>query len=401
MDKLDENIKNILTKEIDKPQSYYNTIRYALDNKQANKRDIFHKGFNFVKVAITGCLTIVLTTGIVFAAKEVYKNIWKEPEKVDGFYGENGEYNEDEEYGIWHSKNIDISSKNVISEDEARIKFNKIFKKFGYEGEVIKLIELIDNPSDDGLFYRATTENKFMLELDAKDTRNFKIFTDIAYKDIDKYRGTQEEIEKTIENICKKYEYDLSKYNHKEIKFNIAQSVFEESLLKHTYVENSPDNANIWEVKYNKEYNGVINKYEEITIGIVPEINELYYLIYTDKAPENTDIVVDKEKAKEIAIEKEKQLNIGYNIKDTSVELDIVKINGYAHIRENNFKQYYEQTHTANYPLDKIQYYRVEERIRQVWKITLEFEQSKNSKYKETSFTYFIDATTGEVVGGM
>lgn len=28
--------------------------------------------------------------------------------------------------------------------------------------------ELIDNPSDTSLFYRATTENKFLIDLDAK-----------------------------------------------------------------------------------------------------------------------------------------------------------------------------------------------------------------------------------------
>lgn len=44
-------------------------------------------------------------------------------------------------------------------------------------------------------------------------------------------------------------------------------------------------------------------------------------------------------------------------------------------------------------------YYRVEERIRKVWKVKLEFEKSKNLLYEENSFTYFIDATTDYIVG--
>lgn len=397
MDELDRKLFNDLSEQVEIPIRCEYVIKNALKNgKRKNKNTIK----NTVLVAARTCGVIFLTSGIVFATTKIYENVWKEPEKVDSFYGDNYEYNENELYGIGHSKNIDISKQNAITKETAKIRFEEILKKFGYENEKIISIELADTPADDSLLYRATTENKFLIDIDAKDHRNFKIFTDIAYKDIDKCRGTQEEVEKVVEDICKKYGYDLSKYNHKETTFNIAESVFEESLINNTYIENSPDNANIWRVKYNKEYNGVVNKYEEITVGIVPEINELYYFIYTNKAPENTDIVINKEKAKEIAVAKENKLNIGYNIKDISVELDIVKMNGYAHIRENNFKQYYEQTHTANYPLDKIQYYRVEERVRQVWRVKLKFEQTNNSKYNEDSFTYFIDTATGEVVGG-
>lgn len=398
MDELDRKLFNDLSEQVEVPIRCEYVIKNALKNGKNKSKNTIR---NIILIIARACGVIFITSGIVFASAKIYENVWREPEKVDSFYGDNYEYNENEIYGIGHSKDIDISKQNAITKEEAKIKFEEILKKFGYENEKIISIELADNPADDSLLYRATTENKFLLDIDAKDPRNFKIFTDIAYKDIDKCRGTQEKVEKVVEDICKKYGYELSKYNHKEITFNIAASVFEKSLTNNTYIEPSPDDANIWRVKYNKEYNGVVNKYEEITVGIIPEINELYYFIYTNKAPENTDIVIDKEKAKEIAVTKENKLNIGYNIKNTNVELDIVKMNGYAHIRENNFKQYYEQTHTANYPLDKIQYYRVEDRIRQVWRVQLKFEQQNNSEYNEDSFTYFIDATTGEVIGGI
>lgn len=397
MDKLDRKLFNDLSEKVEIPIRCEYVIKNALKNGKSKSKN---KIKNIILVLARTCAAIFLTSGIVFASAKIYENVWKEPKKVDSFYGDNYEYNENELYGIGHSKDIDISKQNAITKEEAKTKFEEILKKFGYENEKIISIELADNPSDDSLFYRATTENKFLLDIDAKDTRNFKIFTDIAYKDIDNYRGTQEEVEKVAEEICRKYGYDLSQYNHKEITFNIAESVFEKSLTNNTYIEPSPDDANIWRVKYNKEYNGVVNNYEEITIGIVPEINELYYFIYTNKAPENTDIVIDKEKAKEIAIEKENKLNIGYNIKNTSVELDIVKMNGNAYLRENDFEHYYESSNTENYPLNKLLYYRVEEKVRQVWRVKLEFEQTNDSKYNEYSFTYFIDTSTGEVVGG-
>lgn len=398
MDELDKKLFNDLSEKVEVPIRCEYIIKNALKNGKRNNKNTIR---NIILIVARACGAIFITSGIVFASAKIYENVWKKPEKVDSFYGDNYEYNENELYGIGHSKDIDISKQNAITKDKAKIKFEEILKKFGYENEKIISIELIDNPSDDSLFYRATTENKFLLDIDAKDTRNFKIFTDIAYKDIDNYRGTQEKVEKVIEEICKKYGYDLSKYSHKEVSFNISQSAFENNLQKHISIENSPKDANIWQIIYNTEYNGVVNKFEEISVGIVPGINQLEHFSYTDKAPENIDIVVDKEKAKEIAVAKENKLNIGHNIKDISVELDIVKMNGNAHLRENDFEHYYESSTTENYPLNKLLYYRVEEKVRQVWRVKLEFEQTNNSKYNEYSFTYFIDTATGEVVGGM
>ena len=381
MDELDKKLFDDLSKKDEVPIRCEYIIRKALNDEKKKYRLSIK---NIVLIIARVFAVIFITSGVVFATTKIYENIWKEPEKVESFYGISGEYIENEEYGIWHSKDIDISKENAITKDEARIKFNEILKKFGYENEKIKSIELIDNPSDDSLFYRATTENKFLLDIDAKDTRNFKIFTDVAYKDINNYRGTEEQIKNIAMDFCQKYGYDLSKYTHMEIKYND---------------ENSKD-ANIWSIKYNKEYNGVVNIYEEITIGIIPEINELYYFIYTDKAPENTEIVIEEQKAKEIALAKEKKLNIGYNIKNIETKLDIVKINGYAYLRENDFEHYYKSRTIPLYPIEELKYYRVEEKIRQVWRVRLEFEKSKKLSYEEDSFTYFIDITTGEIVGG-
>ena len=75
-------------------------------------------------------------------------------------------------------------------------------------------------------------------------------------------------------------------------------------------------------------------------------------------------------------------------------------MNDYAYLRENNFEHYYESRTTPNYPMEKLLYYRVEDKIRQIWRVKLEFEQTNNSKYNEDSFTYFVDTATGEIIGG-
>ena len=363
MDELDKKLFNDLSEKIGVPIRCEYIIRNALKNEELTKR----KKIEIIVIKVARVFgVLLLTAGTAFASTKIYENIWKTPEKIENFYGAHGE---------WYSNDINVNEKKAITEDEAREKFNEILNKFGYKNETIKSIELIDNPSDDGLFYRATTQNEFLLDLDAKNTENFKLFTNIAYKNIGEYRGTQKEIENEVNNICKKYGYDLSKYNSKEVSFNISESVYDKNIY-----ENAPEYANIWQIKYNKEYNGVVNKYEELTIGIIPEINEIYYFIYTNKSPENIDIVVNEQQAKNIALLKEKELNIGYNIKNVETKMDIVKMNGYAYLRENDFKKYYEQRFTERYPVDKLEYYRVEERIRQVWRVKLEFETPKEDR---------------------
>ena len=89
-----------------------------------------------------------------------------------------------------------------------------------------------------------------------------------------------------------------------------------------------------------------------------------------------------------------------HNIKNIVINLDIVKMNGYEYLRENDFEHYYESRTIPLYPIEKLEYYRVEEKIRKVWKVKLEFEKNKDLSYQEDSFTYFVDTTTGEIVGG-
>ena len=382
MDELDKKLFNDLSEKVEIPVKCEYVIKNAFNNNAKKSKNSIKQ---ILSTIIKTSAVLLLSTETVFATTKIAEKIWKNPEKVEEFYGANGERIENEEYEIWHSKNINTNNyENIISEKDAEAQINQILKKFGYENEKIQSIELIDNPSDTSLFYRATTENKFLIDLDAKDSKNFKIFTNVVYKNINNYRGTEEKAIKTVSELCTKYGYDTSQYSHISTEYNS---------------EDSKD-ANIWTVKYNKEYDGIVNIYEEITIGIVPEINELYYFIYTDKAPENTSILVNEQTAKKIALEKENELNLEHNIKNIVINLDIVKMNGYEYLRENNFEHYYESRTIPLYPIEKLEYYRVAEKIRKVWKVKLEFEKNKDLSYQEDSFTYFIDTTTGEIVGG-
>lgn len=375
MDKFDENIKNIMSKEIDKPQSYYNTIKYALNDKKTNNKSILNKSFCFTKIVATACLAIVLTTGIVFAAKQVYKNIWKEPEKVENYYA-NPEVAESEK-------------KEAITEDAAIEVAQEILKRFGFENETINKIELTNNPVNYELRWNIETNNQIKIFIDAKNTNTYTITTEMLFlnRNIKDYRGTRESVEKTARELCQKYNYDLSKYNYVEIQNNAIKD----------------EDAYIWSVGFYKKYDEMVNRYQEIKITLIPEINEIYNFIVNDTEFENNPVEIEGEQAKQIAIEFDRKVPHGCEIRGAKASLGIEAMNGEAYTRENNYEQFYKQSHTENYPIEDRLYHRTERKIRKCWRVTilynLTWEQLVNENL-DLYYTYLVDCTTGEVIGG-
>lgn len=78
-----------------------------------------------IRILVTACATLLLTTGIVYAGVVISKQIWKQPEKTVGFFSSENDISE-------------ADKKEAISEVEARQKAKKLLKTFGYENEKIK-----------------------------------------------------------------------------------------------------------------------------------------------------------------------------------------------------------------------------------------------------------------------
>ena len=165
-------------------------------------------------------------------------------------------------------------------------------------------------------------------------------------------------------------------------------------------------NAYIWYVDFYKEYDGLVDNYNKISIAFIPEINEIYYFIVSDENYENNPVEINEEQAKETALKEEKKTNLKYEVKDTSAELSIVSMNGEAYARTYNYKQFCEQRNTIDYPDNKYIEYRTDRHIRKAWKITIEYSISKSEmsdksfNIQDLGYTYYVDATTGEIIGG-
>ncbi len=349
-----------------------NKIIYESIYEDIQKRK--YKQYSFFKIFTTICASLLLFTGIAYATTKVYKKIFKQPKEISGFYS--------------NINTISKEEKNTaISEENSRKKAKEILKIFGYENEKIKSIKLINNPDNNKLIWQIKTNNEIFIELDAINQEYYYIrFDSILNKNIQDYRTTSEEAENTARNICKKYGYNLDEYTGLTIRTNTQEFA----------------DAYIWYIDFYKEYDGIKNPYQSISIAIIPEINELYYFKVKDIKFEDTLVQVSEDTAKNVAIEAEEKVNDNLKVKDIFTELAIIETNGNAYFRQNDYDQYYIQMHDNNYPTEKNISYQVDSLVRKAWLVTFEFNIDENSSYNmiwDQYYTYYIDVETGEIIG--
>lgn len=385
MDDLDIKLfHDLRNSDIEVPIKCSEVIKNSINN--FNNEKIRRKTtFSLAKIAIVSCASLTLATGVVFAGVKVVKKIFKEPEKVIGFYS-----NENK-----NEVAID-GNDNIMTEEEAKEKMKEILTKFGKKIEPIKKIELTSNPNDYELSWYMEldngTDNNDTITINAKRDNSFSVlFSNVLNENAVNYRINEDNVEKTARDICKKYGYDTEKYN----KVNIVSN------------SDKAENSYLWYVNFYKEYDGIVNPYERINISFIPEKNEVYSFEIEDLEYENNSQEITKEQAKQTVIEAERKINTEYNIKNINVDLDIAKANGDAYKRITDFKQYYNEKHTENYPVENIINYRTESRVRKVWKVTVEYDISKYAGKTDTTYKsfdryyiYYVDATTGEIIGG-
>ena len=369
MDDIEIKLYHDLNLKTEIPDECEKVIKEALHKRK--------KHYSLVKILTTACASLLITAGVVYAGTKVIETIWKKPEKVIG--------------QVLEENILEEEKQGVINETDAKETAEELLRKFGYKNEKIKSIELEKNVINYKVNWNIKTTNNIVLEFDSKGGKGLSIFVDeILKRDIEGYHTTKQEAEKTARDLCEKLGYDLTEYKHVEIDSNLEKE----------------GNAYIWYVDFYKEYDGLVDNYNKISIAFIPEINEIYYFIVSDENYENNPVEINEEQAKETALKEEKKTNLKYEVKDTSAELSIVSMNGEAYARTYNYKQFCEQRNTIDYPDNKYIEYRTDRHIRKAWKITIEYSISKSEmsdksfNIQDLGYTYYVDATTGEIIGG-
>lgn len=372
MKNLDEFLHGFKNNEQVVPNSFTNAIKnFSLKSKESRKWIMKAKA---IKKSIIVAISLLLGSGVAFAATKTYENIWKQPETYKFSY----EITEQEK-------------KETISEEEAKSKATEYFRKIGLEKEINGLV-LTKNAYKDEIQWSIKFESGTM-EINSRGEIESLNIPSYDYKIPYNYGITREEARKTAKEL-------LAKYNP-----NNNDDEYELVSLKRN-AENDKD-AYIWYADFYKKYDDLLNKHEKISIGWIPKINGLYSLNFENYKYENNDQKISKEEAIKIAVEKDKQIETRYNIVSTDAELGIDKMNTEVVYREKNIEEY--EKGTINFTIEEngthklkenAVFYKVDNRVRKVWEVTLYYDYYKYDKDFPERFVYYIDATTGEIIGG-
>lgn len=295
----------------------------------------------------TFSLICIIVSGVVYATSQYIKNvkeknIWKEPEQ----------------YYYEKEKNVtekDISQ--VISEEQAKEIGLEILQKLKQDNGVITNIYLNKFPALNQITWVMKTNNDLEVTINAR-TGQIEGFHNNKIFDQKRALATEEEAKEKAKELYQEI--------HKELNF--------EGNYELAYIYSMGQGK--WSADFSIKYNDIFNDYQTIRFIFFPATKELVLLRIFDYEFENNPFEITEEEAIKIA-----KVAFGErNIKDIFTKKDIKLMNAMVYMKEN--------PPTTDYS------YRTENIVRNIWNIEI---VDQNTGFSET---YYVDATTGEVIGG-
>ena len=346
--------------------------------KEENDLVMENKTKNILKTIVTAIIGIILSTGAVFAGSKVYETIWKTPEKIELSSGDYDKMTEITE---------ESKEKNISEEDAKKIAIEKL-KQIGFNCNIVGTNHYKEFDQDK-IMYRFNTQDNYEISIDGQTGEFFDIW--------DNNKNTQDTskyiTEDQAKELANKY-YKLFGYKEGEYEITDIQSVNNEGTQTGSGFRMT--------VTYNKKYGDIYNPYEYIAITVESKNMNLEMFRVENIAFDNNDVTITENEAINIALKEDEKVTTN-KVESTKTKLMVVKMNADAYDRINNTGKYYEQMQTPNYPIEERNYYKVDDKIRKAWVVVIKYEDNFTDivkRYTEGAYSYFVDATTGEIIGG-
>lgn len=369
MNDFDNKIKKALKKEVEKPLSYEYAIKKVFSNKEEKTR----KPIMLRLATMTSCLVMVCT--VVMATTYIIDKIWKEPVTIS---------QEQEEKNV--KQEITEKEKSTfIGKDKAIEIANEIIGKLGYKDVKVSEAELKRGYDAEYSSHYILRANNILININPENGK-LEYFGDISIsnQNIECDEITEESVKEIATNI-----YDRLGIFDEDKNYEIVNSK-KTNMVSGGYINN------LYEVNFAKVFN---KNYDDSSLSTicfaVCNGNVLISSITGVKNNnfENNPIIITQDKAIEIARDKEKEFS-SLEITNINAELSIEKMNIFIYCLENNITN-------ENGEL------RVEDISRNVWVVNIEHDKETKPKNSEIETVkelynkkYYIDATTGEIIGG-
>lgn len=337
-----------------------------------SKLNIIAKG-----IGIAACIALSMT-GVVFASSKIIESIWKNPEKVNPTY-----------------EIIDeIRKKNITIDEAKEVAINKL-EEVGFNSNIIKQEErkTYNNENIDYLF---TTETEYEITIEGSTGQFFAIRNCKEFKHDENKAYTLEEAKEIADKYFKQFGFDKDGFEFTKVQVDVGPDVKKGG---------EQTRGSRLEVRYNKKYDNQISSSQYVNIVLDTGLEDRFESIMTKNEPfENNEYIITKDEAVSKAKEYDKNIT-DMKIAETKAEKKIVKINDKAYSRMQNYKEFYEPMQNENFDNSKYNYYAVDEKLRNAWVVVLKYDDKYFTddvvkRYSEGAFTYYVDATTGEIIGG-
>ena len=364
--------KEYMNKSFKRKNSIFTSINNTINRKVDIMKKILIKNIAIISGIIIAC------SGVVFASSKIIENIWKNPEKVNPNY-----------------EITDETRKKNITIDEAKeIAINKL-EEVGFNSNIIKQEER-KNYNNDNIDYLFITETEYEITIKGSTGQFFEIRNCKEFKQDENKAYTLEEAKEIADKYFKQFGFDKDGFEFTKVQVDVGPDVKKGG---------EQTRGNRLEVIYNKKYDNQINSNQYVNIVLDTGLEDRFEAIITENEPfENNEYIITKEEAISKAQEYDKNIT-DMIIVETKAEKKIVKMNDKAYSRMQNYKEFYEPMQNENFDNSKYNYYAVDGKLRNAWVVVLKYDDKYFTddvvkRYTEGAFTYYIDATTGEIIGG-
>ena len=350
----------------------YNKIQNTKDEKLYKKNIIISPVNAFFKTIAVILSWITLTGCVAYATGFVIDKVFKEPKVMT--YQESISVNEEEK-------------KELITEDQAKeFALKELKDRFNKIPGIITKTELRKDYISYEPRWILYYDNQMSVELDAL-TGEIKSLTDFSIDDT-KVPSTlnKEEAKNVAIDLLKSIGYDGLNYELADFKSNMVS-----------------DDANLYTADFSKKYNNIYNPYQTIRLTFIPEEKQIVTFNWFNYEFDNNEIIITNEQAVEIAKSKENELDSGkFKISDVNAKLEIVKMNDYVYSQEKPIDNTESENKISDFTKivkfkdeNNYEVYVIEPKTRLAWNVQIKYESDF-----DIMVAYYVDATTGELIGG-
>ena len=310
---------------------------------EENRKKLHNSSINTIKII----LIIILFLIIFSIALLIYYKITKITNETN-----------DNSNNIQTENNYSVSNEPLGKENitqEERIELAKQFlTNIGYDKETIKTVEIqkLSNSKEED--YKIITNSNLEVLVDINKGKVNSFFDNNNYTV--NQTSLDEDEAKTV--LLEKYDVLKGENDYELVSFE-------------------KESNDVWTGYFNKKYGELYNKYQGITLKIIPELDKIVTVAYFDEEFEDTEIIVSKEDA--------------INIAKNKIEVNnIESINAYLSIEKSNlFVETLEDINFDEENLEDTNYI-----VRKVWRVDIKQNNNLNI------LSFFVDVETGEIIGG-